>query len=520
MITHIRKVSLVALVIVLFTGMSGTALAAKRMPTVKEVTVTVLQTNKVRVSWTKRNVAKSYVVRIKKGKNVLQRVATKKSRRNFISSLFREGKTYKAQVRVKKTKKRKASKWKTTSFVYEYPDADPDDDANPDDVVPGDDADDDGGSIDDEYIMDGPARGEGNNDSDQIFKSLTVSPSDSGTVFIGGEGTGFFKTTDAGSTWTRLRAGLKVFEGSAPEYTEVWDMAIDPNNESNVYAATLDGPGPPMVNTVGSSGIGGPYKTANAGATWLRSTTGLENSYTTTVEIDPSDSDIIYIGTGSGDTEFDEYGGGLYRSTDAGLNWTEIYDPLATPNNMYRDLLFRGSTMYVTGVKWPLERGPASEYTLSNTGSIGLIKSTDAGAHWTSINPGDAWINSFDVSQSNPDIIYAHHQDTFYIYKSVDGGANWTQKNVNINGPLQIHPTNPDIVIFAASGTVYRTIDGGESATELFTHAGNITDIEFAPSDPTIVYAAGTGLTAYRSTDSGATFTEFVNLRDEVMGVD
>jgi hypothetical protein len=60
---------------------------------------------------------------------------------------------------------------------------------------------------------------------------------------------------------------------------------------------------------------------------------------------------------------------------------------------------------------------------------------------------------------------------------------------------IAVHPTNPDIVYFgAASGGVYRTLDGGKTFTQLMDTAAtqSIGFVALAPSDPSILFV-GTG---------------------------
>ncbi len=90
------------------------------------------------------------------------------------------------------------------------------------------------------------------------------------------------------------------------------------------------------------------------------------------------------------------------------------------------------------------------------------------------------------------------------IYRSTDGGATWRnmglQRSEHI-GKILVHPDNSDVVLVAAEGPlwaaggdrgVYKTTNGGESWEQVLAideHTG-VTDIEFDPSNPDVVYAA------------------------------
>ena len=56
-----------------------------------------------------------------------------------------------------------------------------------------------------------------------------------------------------------------------------------------------------------------------------------------------------------------------------------------------------------------------------------------------------------------------------------------------------------------------------DSSSEILTTEENITEIEFAPSDPDIVYIATEGLTIYRSADAGVSFIQIANIRTDVL---
>ncbi len=117
------------------------------------------------------------------------------------------------------------------------------------------------------------------------------------------------------------------------------------------------------------------------------------------------------------------------------------------------------------------------------------------------------------VYQENPDILYvgtgsdAIRSNVIVgkgIYKSVDAGETWEHKglmNAGQIGAMEIHPDNPDLVLAAVIGQpfrksaergVYRTSDGGQSWDQVLFLSDSVgaVDLEFAPGNPEIVYAA------------------------------
>ena len=135
------------------------------------------------------------------------------------------------------------------------------------------------------------------------------------------------KSTDGGSTWVRLRRGLRH---NGDLYPEIWDIAFDPTNPSIIYAATLDSPGP--VTGDYPSSIAGVYKSIDGGQVWSRTNCGLINSRITSVQVDAGNPSTVIIGVEGGEASFSAlqgqyFDGGIYRSTDAGACWSKL-DPL------------------------------------------------------------------------------------------------------------------------------------------------------------------------------------------------
>ncbi|MEP6701069.1 MAG: PKD domain-containing protein, partial [Bacteroidota bacterium] len=137
--------------------------------------------------------------------------------------------------------------------------------------------------------------------------------------------------------------------------------------------------------------------------------------------------------------------------------------------------------------------GPYETFN-TNTGPDPLAKSSQVNVY------------CFDQSPSNPDILYCGTEGG-EIYKSLDKGQNWfcVSKNLDINAPgaVEVHPTDPNIVIIGENNRIQRTTNGGVT-WELVLQADNLyaNDIKFNPAQPdTILLATQAGL--YRSIDGG-----------------
>ncbi|MCX6295529.1 MAG: hypothetical protein NTX97_05600, partial [Bacteroidetes bacterium] len=75
----------------------------------------------------------------------------------------------------------------------------------------------------------------------------------------------------------------------------------------------------PNIIWVGAP-AGGLWKTTDAGATWSTNTDALPTLGVSSIAIDPTDTNIMYIGTGDQDAG-DSYGIGVLKSTNGGLTW-------------------------------------------------------------------------------------------------------------------------------------------------------------------------------------------------------
>lgn len=164
-------------------------------------------------------------------------------------------------------------------------------------------------------------------------------------------------------------------------------------------------------------------------------------------------------------------------------------------------------------VAWQAQQG--ARQSAGNWQPIGPFETFDRNDGNT---PRSSQLNVYTIDQSasNPDVLYAG-SETASVYKSIDGGAQWTCVTDQLVldravHTVKIHPTNPDIVLFGTHSEIYRSTDGGVSWS-LIISASNMrpNDILFVPgstpSDPHVVLVTSiNGL--YRSTNDGASFNQ------------
>jgi photosystem II stability/assembly factor-like uncharacterized protein len=155
--------------------------------------------------------------------------------------------------------------------------------------------------------------------------------------------------------------------------------------------------------------------------------------------------------------------------------------------------------------------------------SGGFWKTTDNGTTWTEFSSGltRLGVSGIVINPSNPDIIYIGTGDRdggnapgYGVWRSINGGVTWAPHNTGMGNrtinELLMDPSNSNIMVAASSNNViYRTTDGGANWSASASLGTNPKDIAFHPTNSSIVYASGT--TFHKSTDGGASFTQITS---------
>jgi photosystem II stability/assembly factor-like uncharacterized protein len=319
---------------------------------------------------------------------------------------------------------------------------------------------------------------------------------DPGTFYMGTPLGGIWKTTSGGVTW------FPVFDEET-SVDSIGAIQVAPSNPEIVYA----GAGDPIQGSLGD----GMWKSIDAGKSWQH--IGLEDTVKiSSIVVDPADANLVLV-SALGDAT--RKGGGVYRSTDGGQNWTSVlkaadYDGLRDLQSSYDD----------PSVMLAVTQGTAGGFGGAPGGAQGkakpalAFKSTDEGKTWSPVKippfPGRVAVAvAMHTEGQRMYIVGNNIEHGSGLYRSDDGGATWKHmagKDTRIsNGQgsyssgVFVDTQNPD-VLYTVSTAMYRSTDGGVTF-EAFKGAPGGEDYHKQWIDPT------NGKRMIVGTDQGASVT-------------
>jgi photosystem II stability/assembly factor-like uncharacterized protein len=277
------------------------------------------------------------------------------------------------------------------------------------------------------------------------------------------------------TTWTALGpAPISNGQrpGTGPVSGRIAGIAADPGNANTIYVAAAGG---------------GVWKTTNGGSTWNPLTDSQATLSMGAIAIAPSNSQVLYAGTGeannSGDSNF---GLGILVSADGGATWT-----LATgPSGVFSTMRLATSQIAVDPTNPSVAYAAMADF--ANNGSCcsntGIWKTTNGGAAWTnmtaSINSSIPW-SAVVIDPNNSSVVYGALGDyggltANGVYKSIDGGTTWTLLTTAPHGTtagriaIAVSRSNSQVVYVTAQspstfglGSIMRSDNGGTTFTDL-----------------------------------------------------
>jgi len=229
---------------------------------------------------------------------------------------------------------------------------------------------------------------------------------------------------------------------------------------------------------------GGLWKTEDAGIHFEPIFDKYGNMSMGYLAVAPSDPKILYLGTGEPmHARSSAHGNGLWKSTDAGKTWAKAgleksyYIPKIAVDAKNPDIVYAAAE--------------GKLYTNDMECERGLYKSTDGGKTWTNVFPvKDRGVGDFVVDPRNSDVVIAAAYKTFrrawtyidrqpgnHTYKTTDGGKTW--KKLAGGLPLDIDLGRTGLAIFEKNpAIVYARVD-----EEI--------DLGFSPRDGVADFRAG-----------------------------
>ncbi|MDK3162505.1 hypothetical protein QPK87_39070 [Kamptonema cortianum] len=226
------------------------------------------------------------------------------------------------------------------------------------------------------------------------------------------------------------------------------------------------------------------------------------------VAIDHTNPNVYYAGGAQG---------GIWKSTDAGVNWTPLGDNWPT---------LGVSSIAISPSDPNLVLAGTGDHHGFDVAGIGVMRSTDGGATWTRVatNMGSSCVATIVFNPANPNQVVAVTGRTSNtgIYRSTDAGLTWTRvvSGGNWGGlSLGMPDGTGQRYLWATSagnpGLIYRSTDFGASWTSITSFSSVITgnqgtfDVAASKSAPGTVYVlAPTPRKVIKSVDGGATWTD------------
>ncbi len=290
----------------------------------------------------------------------------------------------------------------------------------------------------------------------------------------GGPGSGLFKSTDGGDTWTEISRNPGLPAGILGKI----GVSVSGADSSRVYAVV-------------EAHDGGVFRSDDAGVTWTKVSEDRRFRqrafYYSRIYADPKDRDEVYV-----------LNTGLYRSTDAGKTWK----PIRTPHGDNHDL-------------WIAANDPKR---LINGNDGGANVSVDGGETWTGQRYPTAQLYHVVTTAHVPYHVCGAQQDSSTVCVPVDGnGDDFYAVGGGESGYIAADPRNPDVYYAGSYGGLLTRYDRrtgqmreinvwpdnpmGHSSNAMQERSQWTFPIVFAPTDPGVLYVGSQHL--WKTTTEG-----------------
>jgi len=300
----------------------------------------------------------------------------------------------------------------------------------------------------------------------QSIGAIAVAPSDPTIIYVAsGEGlqrpdlsvgNGIYRSVDSGLNWTHL---------ALDDAQQIPDLAVDPRDPNRLYAAVLGHP-------FGPSSQRGIFRSSDGGKSWAKVLYVDEDTGGSCVKIDPHDPNVLYgalwnvrSGPWEDNNVYNGTAGGLFKSSDGGEHWRKLSHGL--PENLTQiDVAVAPSKpgrLYATVAT-------TTEGDYSSAAGLGVYRSDDGGESWAratsdprpALRIGGGDLPIIKVDPTNADILYSA---SIVTMKSTDGGAHWTSLRGSPGGDdyqnIWISPDNPRHIALVSDQGAIITVNNG-----------------------------------------------------------
>lgn len=298
---------------------------------------------------------------------------------------------------------------------------------------------------------------------------IIVNPSNGQNIVVASNG-GIFRTFDGGASWARVLSGTAT------------DLVVASNAPTTLYASFY---------------TFGVWKSTDGGSNWVRLTGGLPSSGISRAQlaISPASPSTLLAVFANNENKLE----GLYRTTDAGANWTKLVN---TPE------VFGGQGFYDIS----LAIHP-SNTSIIYLGGIQLWRSTDGGTTWASVTNPSGYFSgvhpdhhAIAISAQNPSVVWIGCDGG--TWRSDSGGDTWINRNAGLSltqfYSVALHPTDGSIIFGGTQDNGIQRYGTADGWTERATGDQGSTWIDF--NNPATIYTTYIFLNIEKSTNAGESF--------------
>lgn len=288
----------------------------------------------------------------------------------------------------------------------------------------------------------------------------------------------------------RLRAILRRTQLEAAPYLDEWSVGwqveSDPVAGPRIYLPLIMAAAP--VCAIEPPGAAAQPLAPAAPAPWEYA--GLAGQYVDALSITADNAQVVYAASGT------QMPWGTYKTTDGGAHWTWL-------------------DMDSLGGHYTVATDPLHPQTVYTGAWLDL---------WKSTNGGDTWTQILDLGVDEPRVVRVSKSDSSRVYagavnytntgsggvlRSTNGGGNW-QRSLALHNvqDLALHPTAASVLYAAASdsswneGGIFASTDGAVTWTRVFTHS-YVSAVVVDPFDGSVIYGGTDGDGVLKSSDGG-----------------